>query len=207
MIEVQDSADKLASALREATIKKEKKKQNFGSLRTRPLVTCISREIQNIKASGSIEFAQAAPEWVRRIKGFSVEEAEKEQETLSDAVNDRLIIEETKNLRRQRSLSQNFFLLTSDSRMAKIAHLEGVDTIYVETPPLPKEIISIRYNSYETSDRRFAVCPIHQFLWDLTAVFSRIRFTKTDNSDELELIYYTKQRRDWTQDTIEIIQK
>ncbi len=213
MIEVQIATDTLKSTRQKTNpaVGGEPNPRNYGVLRLRPQVSCISREIQYIKAAQPVEFAQAPPELVRRIKGFSIEDAEKEQEKMNDAINDRLIIEECKNLRRQRSLSQNFFLLTSDSTMGNIASLEGVDAIYIETPPLPKEVASVRFNSFEKAplrqdnvDRRFVVCPIHYFLWDLVAIFSKIRFTKIDSSEALDLIYYSTQKRNPTQDAIEI---
>ena len=68
-------------------------------------------------------------------------------------------------------------------------------------------IYSIRYS---LKARRYVVCSIHRFLWDLTHIFSKIRVRKCtedpQKSEELELSYYypSKLVNDWVDDKLEV---
>jgi len=124
-------------------------------------------------------------------------------------INDRLILEGIKDLRRQRSFPEGVYLVSSDKDVSRLARLEGIHTIYPAVPSLqesPDGVYSVRYS---LEARTYVLCSIHCFLWDLTHVFSRIRarcLSGCQAGRVLELLYYypTKLVNDWISDKLEV---
>ena len=81
-----------------------------GILSQRPQVSCISRELNHIHLWRPLEILTTLPEHLGQSNGKSNI--------------DRLIIESTKNLKRDRGLQQGVYLLTGDKDMASLATLE-----------------------------------------------------------------------------------
>ena len=102
---------------------------------------------------------------------------------------DRLIIESVKNLKRERGLHQGVYLITGDKDMVSLATLENQGSLYFGVPPVPSEISSVRYDSYNS---KLILTPIHYLLWDLTQVFSTIRIENGER--KYELAYYSQDR-------------
>jgi hypothetical protein len=202
MIEVQSRGDSLNAVYRETLGKPDPTKLRV--LRQRPQVTCVAREIQNIKLNQPIEFFQAAPELIARVKGFEPKDLRTGSDSLRDSINDRLIIEATKKLRQERSLGKELFLATSDKNMASLAQLENLDAIYIKKPQMPREFVSIRYNAF--ADQPFLVSPIHSLLWDLAHVMSSVHVESKDQGRHYELKYYSEHKTDLTHDVLEIIE-
>ena len=189
------------------------KPSNSALIRSRPQVTIASQTVQWIKDRFPTETLELAPELLRSFRGYEVrrDDAYKEPDRIS--INDRLILEGIKDLRRQRNLSECVYLLSGDKDMSWLARLEGIQTIYPVMPDMPdisNGICSIRY-SFES--RIHIICSIHRFLWDLTHVFSKIRIRKcTEEVEDIEKIglsyyYPTKLINDWVDDKLEVTGK
>ena len=148
-------------------------------LEVRPQITAISRELNHIRQWRPLEMLTTLPEHLGQSNGGSKV--------------DRLIIESVKNLKRDRGLHRGVYLLTGDKDMASLATLENQGSLHVggPVPSLPKEISSVRYDSRNS---RLVLTPIHYLLWDLTQVFSTIRFCNKELSRAYELVYYSKAR-------------
>jgi hypothetical protein len=162
--------------------KKARGKTHFGncdSIRERPQVSCISRELNHLRRWRPVEWLTAFPEHLGQMDGTSKV--------------DRLIIESVKDLKRKRGLHRGVYLLTGDKDMASLAMLENVNSLYVGGVSLPDDIYSVRYDSFQEN---FVLTPIHLLLWDLTQVFSTIRMQRTDQDQQYEFRYYSKMARD-----------
>lgn len=146
-------------------------------LKMRPQVSIISRELNHIRQWRPVEMLTTLPEHLGQSNGESKV--------------DRLIIESVKNLKRDRGIHRGVYLLTGDKDMASLATLEDQGSLHVGVPSLPKEISSVRYDSHNS---RLVLTPIHYLLWDLTQVFSTIRFCNKELSRAYELVYYSKAR-------------
>lgn len=186
------------------------KPSNSALIRSRPQVTIASQAVQWIKDRFPTETLELAPELLRAFRGYETrrDDAYKEPERIS--INDRLILEGIKDLRRQRNLSKEVYLMSGDKDMSRLARLEGIQTIYPEMPDIQgisEGFHSIRY-SHESET--YVVCSIHRFLWDLTHVFSKIRvrqcMEKTQKGEGLKLSYYypSKLVNDWVDDKLEV---
>ena len=146
-------------------------------LRMRPQVSTISRELSHIRQWRPVEMLTALPEQLGQSNGPSKI--------------DRLIIESVKNLKRDRGLHQGVYLITGDKDMASLATLENQGSLYIDVPPLPSEISSVRYDSHNS---KLVLTPIHYLLWDLAQVFSTIRIENKKRSLRYELAYYSQAR-------------
>jgi hypothetical protein len=177
---------------------------NYTLIRLRPQVTVAPQEVKWIKENFPTETLELVPELLRTFRGY---EPSKDPDRVS--INDRLILECIKDLRRQRGLPEGVYLMSGDKDMARLARLEGIHTIYPARPAIqkfPDGIYSIRYS---LKARVYVFCSIHRFLWDLTHVFSKIRARCLSGSQAgrtLELFYYYpgKLVNDWVDDKLEV---
>lgn len=206
LIEIQERAENIA-----ATDGAGFDPYNYPIVRQRPQVNCVAREINNVKASSPVEFLGTPPELIGHVRGFKLEELRKGKDTLRDSVNDRLIIESVKNLKRERAITRGLYLLTADKNMANMAHLENIDAILVEVPKFPDDkdaqmsFDSLRFSSpYKEGDGEFVICPVHHFVWDLAHVFSTVRLQSTRNGSSFQVEYYSKDRVDWACDVLTV---
>ena len=149
----------------------------YSVLRIRPLVSCISQELNHIRMWRPVEMLTTLSEHLGQTNGKSRV--------------DRLIIESVKNLKRDRGLHHGVYLLTTDKDMASLATLEDQGSLHVDVPSLPSEINSVRYDS---RNNKLVLTPIHSLLWDLALVFSQIRLVNTKDCRIYELVYYSKAR-------------
>ena len=149
-----------------------------GVLSDRPQVSCISRELNHIRQWRPVEMLTTLSEHLGQSNGSSNI--------------DRLIIESTKNLKRDRGLQQGVYLLTGDKDMASLATLENQGSLHVSVPSLSSEISSVRYDSH---NGKLVLTPVHYLLWDLAQVFSTIRLENKERSRKYELIYYSQANR------------
>jgi len=145
-------------------------------LRKRPQVSCISQELDNIRQWRPLEILSTLTEHLGQSNGQSRV--------------DRLIIESMKNLKRDRGLNQEVFLLTGDKDMASIAALENQGCLLFEMPSLPSNTSSLRYNPHSS---KLVLTPVHSFLWDLALVFGKISIESKENSQEYELNLYSRE--------------
>ena len=198
-----------------ATIKSrvnsDPKPNNSALIRSRPQVTIAPQAVKWIRENFPTETLELAPELLRAFRGYETRGNDPYKEPDRISINDRLILEGIKDLRRQRNLSEGVYLMSGDKDMSRLARLEGIQTIYPNMPDIQGVsggIYSIRYSVESTT---YVACSIHHFLWDLTHVFSKIRVRKctkeAQNSEELELSYYypTKLVNDWVDDKLEVI--
>lgn len=146
-------------------------------LNKRPQVSCTSQELNRIRMWRPVEMLTNLREHLGRTSGQSRV--------------DRLIIESTKNLKRDRGLYQGVYLLTGDKDLASLATLENQASLHVDVPPLPSKIDSVRYDSYSNM---FVLAPVHCLLWDLALVFSKIRLENKQACAVYELNYYSQAR-------------
>ena len=186
------------------------KPSNAALIRNRPQVTIASQAVKWIREHFPTETLELAPELLRAFHGYETRLTDPYKEPERISINDRLILEGIKDLRRQRNLSEEIYLMSGDKDMSRLARLEGIQTIYPDIPDVQgvsKGIYSIRYS---LESRTYVACSIHRFLWDLTHVFSRIRVRKYPEDPrekkELELFYYypTKLVNDWVDDKLEV---
>ena len=150
-----------------------------GVIGTRPLVSCISQELNFIRQWRPLEILTTLPEHLNQSNGNSRV--------------DRLIIECVKNLKRDRGFHQGVFLLTGDKDMASLAALENQGSLCIEVPSIPAtiEISSLRYDSF---NERFVLTPVHCLLWDLAKVFGQIVFANREQTCTFKLDYYSSVR-------------
>ena len=186
------------------------KPNNSALIRSRPQVTIAPQAVKWIRERFPTETLELAPELLRTFRGYETSRNDPYKEPDRISINDRLILEGIKDLRRQRNLSESVYLMSGDKDMSWLAQLEGIQTIYPAIPDIqgvPDGIYSIRYS---LEYRTYVACSIHRFLWDLTHVFSKIRVRKctegTQKGEELELFYYypTKLVNDWVDDKLEV---
>lgn len=186
------------------------KPNNSALIRNRPQVTIAPQEVKWIGDHFPTETLELAPELLRNFRGYDTRGNDPYKEPDRISINDRLILEGIKDLRRQRNMLEGVYLMSGDKDMSRLARLEGIQTIYPEIPDIqeiPDGIYSIRYS---LESRTYAICSIHRFLWDLTHVFSKIRVRKCTKTrrknDSLELFYYyrTKLVNDWIDDNLEV---
>ena len=186
------------------------KQNKISIIRTRPQVTIAPQEVEWIKKWFPTETLELAPELMRAFRGYESmgNRAYKEPDRFS--INDRLILEGIKELRRQRNLSEEVYLMSGDKDMSRLARLEGIQTIYPEIPKIQEVSDGIYSMRYSFQSKAYVVCSIHRFLWDLTHVFSKIRVREcavdTENTEQVELFYYypTKLVNDWVDDKLEV---
>ena len=187
-----------------------RKRQNSGLIRFRPQATIAPQEVKWIQENFPTETLELAPELLRTFRGYDTggrSDPSKEPDRVS--INDRLILEGIKDLRRQRSLLEGIYLMSNDKDVSRLARLEGINTIYPAIPDihgLCDRIYSLRYS---LEARTYISCSIHRFLWDLTHVFSQIKVQSTSGSQEgqeLKLSYYypSKLVNAWIDDKLEV---
>ena len=178
MTEIQRQAHELKKIWFSSKNKTELK--NCKVLGMRPQVSTISRELNHIRQWRPLEMLTTLPEHLGQFDGISRI--------------DRLIIESTKNLKRDRGLHQGVYLLTGDKDMASLATLENQGSLHIGVPRLdpenPPEVSSVRYNSHKG---KLVLTPVHYLLWDLAQVFSTIRFKNKELSRTYELSYYSQE--------------
>ena len=180
--------------------------RNSRLIRLRPQVTIAPKEAKWIRENFPTETLELAPELLRTFRGYETRGGREPDRT---SINDRLIMEGIKDLKRQRGLSEGVYLMSGDKDMSRLARLEGIHTIYPARPTIqefPDGIYSLRYSLEARTD---ISCSIHRFLWDLTHVFSKIRIQCLSDPQKkrgVELFYYypTKLVNDWVDDKLEV---
>lgn len=183
---------------------------NSALIRSRPQVTIAPQAIEWIKHIFPTEILELAPELLRTFRGYETRKDDPYKEPDRISINDRLILEGIKDLRRQRNLSESVYLMSGDKDMSWLARLEGIQTIYPMMPSIQETSDGIYSIRYSLESQTHIVCSIHRFLWDLTHVFSKIRVRKwTENPEDekgLELFYYypTRLVNDWVDDKLEV---
>ena len=196
---------------RAATIKSkvtdDPRPSNSALIRSRPQVTIATQEVEWIKSRFPTETLELAPELLRAFRGYETRQNDAYKEPERISINDRLILEGIKDLRRQRNLSEEVHLMSGDKDMSRLARLEGIQTIYPETPKIQDVSDGIYSMRYSLESKAYVVCSIHRFLWDLTHVFSKIRIRKCEEgAEQVELHYYypTMLVNDWVDDKLEV---
>jgi len=173
-------------------------------IRVRAQATVAPQEIKWIKDNFPHETLELAPELLRTFRGF-----EKDNDPDRSSINDRLILECIKDMRRQRGLPKGVYLMSGDKGVSRLAQLEGLQTIYPARPD-PENFTERIYSArYSLGARAFIVCSMHRLLWDLAHVFSKVRTRCTSGSQagqSVELFYYypTKLVNDWMDDKLEV---
>lgn len=158
-------------------------------LGSRPMSTSSTRELLMLKDRQiPIEFLEVPPQ------------------TLKDStLKDRLILEGVKRIIKEKSTAETMYLLSGDIDMVRFAKLENIEAIYTDTIQLRggETFYSARYDIYK---RGFTACGVHEFLWDLSHVFSFIKAHNPDTNTTITLNYYFngKHVRDWEEDIIEV---
>ena len=186
---------------------------NSALIRSRPQVTIASQAVKWIKNHFPAETLELAPELFRAFRGYETSRNDAYREPDRISINDRLILEGIKDLRRQRNLSDCVYLMSGDKDMSRLARLEGIQTIYPAMPSIQDICNGVYSIRYSLESETYVVCSIHRFLWDLTHVFSKIRMRKctedTEKCEKLELSYYypTKLVNDWVDDKLEVTGK
>lgn len=177
MTEVQRQAKKLSEKWKKMNRGTQPHIGKCDILTERPQVSCISRELSHIRQWRPLEILTTLTEHLIQSNGHSNI--------------DRLIIESTKNLKRDRGLQESVYLLTGDKDMASLATLENLDCLHIGVTQLPSEVSSVRYDSHNEG---IILTPIHYLLWDLAQVFSTIRFESKQLSRKYKLNYYSEAR-------------
>ena len=184
------------------------KQNKINIIRTRPQVTIAPQEVEWIKRWFPTETLELAPELMRAFRGYDTKREDKEPDRFS--INDRLILEGIKELRRQRNLSEEVHLMSGDKDMSRLARLEGIQNVYPTIPKIHEVSDGIYSMRYSIKSKAYVVCSIHRFLWDLTHVFSKIRVRECaegkESTEQVELFYYypTKLVNDWVDDKLEV---
>ena len=183
---------------------------NIALIRSRPQTTIAPQEVQWIRENFPTETLELSPELFRTFRGYETRGTPADKEPNRISINDRLILEGIKDLRRQRNLSDGVYLMSADKDMSRLARLEGIQTIYPNMPNLQGTSNGIYSIRYSLESKTYIVCSIYHFLWDLTHVFSKIRVRKcTDKiqkGEELGLSYYYPGKfvNDWVKGKLEV---
>ena len=185
------------------------KASNSGIIRSRPQVTVAPQTVSWIREHFPSETLELAPELFRAFRGYETKsDPNKEPDRIS--INDRLILEGIKDLRRKRDISENVYLMSGDKDMSRLARLEGIQTIFPDNPDIQEVDDGVYSMRYSIESRAHMVSSLHRFLWDLAHVFSTIRIRKSTqivpDTEQLELSYYyrTKLVNDWVEDRLEV---
>lgn len=183
---------------------RETKQEGYSLLRTRPQTTIIPQEVQWIKNNLPTEILELVPELFRTFRGY---ESSKDPDRI--LINDRLILEGIKDLRRHRGWTEGVYLMSRDKDMARLARLEGIHTIYPDVPSITELDQGIFSDRFSLETRKLVSCSVQRFVWDLTHVFSKIRLrciTVPKRERGVELFYYypTKLVNDWVDDRLEV---
>lgn len=183
--------------------------KNYALIRIRPQVTIAPQEVTWIKKNFPTETLELSPELLRSFRAFEVDKGvDKQPDRIS--VNDRLILEGIKNLRRERGMLEGVYLISSDKDFSRLARLEGIKTIYPASPRLETFSNGIYSLRYSLEAQTYVCCSIHRFLWDLAHIFGRIRIRCISGQQQglvLELFYYypTKLVNDWVDGKLEVM--
>ena len=107
-------------------------------IKGRPQVTIAPQEHRWIRKNFPTETLELAPELLRTFRGYekSVSSSTRDPDRIS--INDRLILEGIKDLRRQRNLAEGVYLMSSDKNMSRLARMDGIQTIYTDMPVIQK---------------------------------------------------------------------
>ena len=183
------------------------KPSNWDFIRTRPQSTIAPQEVMWIQNCLPHEILELTPELFRTFRGF---ESNKDKDTDPDrfSINDRLILEGIKDLRRQRGLSEEVYLMTGDKGMSRMARLEGIRTIFPLVSGMDqvgKGIYSLRYSHWAN---KFYTCSLQRLLWDLTQTFHQIRIECDEGlqkGQSFELVEYdSKVIKDWSKCKLQV---
>lgn len=185
------------------------KKQHSALIRLRPQVTIVPQEVKWIKENFPTETLELAPELLRTFRGYETRQNDPSKEPDRVSINDRLILESIKDLRRQRGFTEGIYLMSGDKDMSRLARLEGISTIYPALPSINEFSDGVYSIRYSLEARTYISCSIHRFLWDLAHVFSKIRFKclsgpQTGRIVDLFYYYPTKLVNDWVDDKLEV---
>ena len=187
-----------------------RKGQNSGLIRLRPQATIAPQEVKWIQENFPTETLELAPELLRTFSGYDTR-GQNDPSRAPDrvSINDRLILEGIKDLRRQRGLLEGIYLMSNDKDVSRLARLEGIHTIYPAIPDIRGPCNHIYSLRYSLESHTYISCSIHRFLWDLTHVFSQIKVHASSGpqeSQEVQLSYYypTKLVDAWIDDKLEV---
>jgi len=185
------------------------KASNSVLIRRRPQATIAPQEVKWIKENFPTETLEITPELLRTFRGYETRKEDSFKEPERVSINDRLILEGIKDLRRQRGLPEGIYLMSGDKDMSRLARLEGIHTIYPARPAIQEFPDGIFCTRYSLEAHTYIYCSIHRVLWDLTHVFSKIRtrcLSGPQAGHALELFYYfpTKLVNDWVDDKLEV---
>ena len=86
------------------------KTKNIALIRSRPQVTIAPQAVKWIKENFPTETLELAPELLRAFRGYETRRGDSNTEPDRISINDRLILEGIKDLRRQRNLSEGVYL-------------------------------------------------------------------------------------------------
>ena len=186
------------------------KRQNSGLIRLRPQSTIAPQEVKWIQENFPTETLELAPELLRTFSGYDTRrQNDPSREPDRVSINDRLILEGIKDLRRQRGLLEGIYLMSNDKDVSRLARLEGIHTIYPARPDIQGFCNGIYSLRYSLESHTYISCSIHRFLWDLTHIFSQIKVYATSGpqgSQGVKLSYYypTKLVDAWIDDKLEV---
>ncbi len=189
MLELQDSSGRVKWLSSKAP-----KDRNYTYVKNRPMSTSSTRELMLLKGRVPVEFLEVPPELLRYYKGTD------------KILQDRLILEGIKQIIKEKSTAEKMCLLSGDVDIVRFAKLENLEAIYtnIRKPVSSGEkFYSVRYDVYK---KGFIACGTHEFLWDLTQVFSFIKLRSTQSNKTITLEYYFQGRgvRDWEDDILEV---
>ncbi len=182
---------------------------NYTLIRSRPQVTIIPQEVVWIRANLPHETLELTPELFRTFRGYEPIRGQDPKEPDRFSINDRLILEGVKDMRRQRGLAEEVYLMTGDKDMARLARLEGIHTIFSVSPKVEEFTEGVYSLRYSHEAKTFIACSLQRFLWDLTHVFSQIRVECTEGEQAgriVALFYYypSKLVNDWIDGRLQV---
>ncbi len=99
--------------------------KNSAQIRLRPQVTIVPQEVKWVKENFPMETLELAPELLRTFRGYEARKDDREEPDRV-SINDRLILESIKDLRRQRGFPEGIYLMSGDKDMSRLARLEGM---------------------------------------------------------------------------------
>jgi hypothetical protein len=189
MLELQDASGRAKFALSDKTDFKK-----CGLIHTRPMSTSSTHELLTLRRRHiPIEFLEVPPDLLRYYSG--------EHQVLRD----RLILEGVKRIIKEKSTAERIYLLSGDQDMVKFARLENIEAVYAGKAQLRggENVYSARYDIYK---KGFIGCGVHEFIWDLTRVFSFIKVENPQTGKVVTLDYYFRKKsvRDWEEDRIDV---
>jgi hypothetical protein len=181
-------------ALLKACVNKRESKNLSKALRSRQLINASLSLLERHRERYQV--LEVDPQLLRYVRPAGAGSSDPDE---GDVLEDRLLMEAIHSaLRATRSRAEKR-VVTSDLLMARMLRAEGLRTLFLQTPSLPKGDISCL--RYEPLAKTFVGASLLHLLWELAHTFSSIRLVLNGESViSLDAYWAAKTASDWAEE-------